>query len=164
MVADMIAVYDVMRAESATEPDWDTAKTYPLAYVTPEEFDLLEKDTDTEGYPRIWTRRGNQLFVHPTPSADYIDYLRIHGLMEETYLVNVSDEFYIADYWHPIICRLAVAMLEEIRGNHDRHKALMESVLQEIRDAKDMRGEENITRSVPTSVEGAPTRMSVYGK
>lgn len=163
LVSDMIVVHSVSRAESSTEPDWDTAKTYPLGYVTPEEFDLLEKD-DEEGYPSIWTKRGNELHYWPTPSADYIDYLRVHGVMEETALVNSSDEFYINAYWHPIICRLATSMLEEMRGNYDRSKALLESVMQEISDARDLAGEEAISKPVNIRVVGTPTRQSVYGK
>src|SRR5687768_15122694 len=47
LLADMIAVYEVACAHSATEPDWDTAKTYPMSYVTPEEYDILSRE-DTE--------------------------------------------------------------------------------------------------------------------
>lgn len=163
LVADMLVVFRVVCAHSATEPDWDTARTYPVQYVEPEEYDLLEKGSSNVGYPRIWTKRGKQLFIHPTPSADYIDYLRVYGLMEETELEADGDTFYMNPDWHPLVCRLAASMLEQIRGNHMKAKELLASVRQEMGDAIDVVGEENIGKPFVMMIENYPTRAKVYG-
>lgn len=161
--SDLIALTSLVRAETATAPNWAAIKGEPVPLVTPEEFDLLSKE-DEVGYPRIATRRGKKLYFWPTATTAYLAYFRAYGLMDEVELVNAADEFYVDDYWHHIICRIATAMIEEMRGNFKRHEHLMASVRQEIGDARDMSAEENLAAGPPVRVVGAPTRASVYGK
>lgn len=162
MLADMIVVYNVVCAHKATTPDWDTDETFPMGKVTFEEFDLLDKSAT--GYPNKWARRGKQLFIHPVPTAAYIDHIRVYGLMEETFLVNASDVFYINAAWHPVICKIGASMIAEMRDRPERAKELIASARFEVENSRDLVAEENLGNLETVTVTGTPTRSTVYGR
>lgn len=161
--SDAIAITSVVRAETASAPNWAAIKGEPVPLVTPEEFDILSKENET-GYPRLAMKRGKKLYFWPTATTAYLAYFRVYGLMTEVALAADDDEFYIDPYWHPIICRIATARIEEMRGNFKRYEQLMASVGNELRGARDMSAEENLAAAPPVRVVGTPTRASVYGK
>lgn len=162
LVSDTIAVYNVVCAHSSTTPNWNTGESFPLTKVSVEELDLLEKSTT--GYPTVWAKRGYQIFLHPTPTTTYLDHIRVYGLMEEVALDSDNDEFYINDAWHPVICKIAASIIEELRGNFKKAAALLDAAKSEVYDSRDLVAEENIANNGALTVDGAPSRWGVYGR
>lgn len=161
---DILIVYEVKEAHQATLPDWNTTRTYPVSFVEPDVFDILAKDTTVTGYPVLCTKIGKVIKVWPTPSALTVSYMHWFGIMQETTLVNPGDSFFMNPDWHPTVCKLAASLVEEMRGNFDRAKALLGAVKDELSTSKDIVGQENLKSSDTISVAGAPTRATVHGR
>lgn len=160
--ADAISVQVIDTAHQSTLPNWSTTRTYPVMRIEPEQFDLLDKSATTNGYPSLYTEKGKQIFLWPTPTAAYVDYLHVYGVMQETVLVNATDSLFIEEFWHDYVVQLAIAMGARQLGWPDAAERYT-AVLKDIGSAIDPMGLRNTGNAETMSVDGAPTRTSVYG-
>lgn len=159
--ADCIAVQTVHRAESSTSPDWAITKELPLGYIAPEPFGILYKADSSAGYAKIFSRKGKSVLIWPTPTSDYIDYLRFYGLKSESEMTSGSDSLYMDEKWHDAVVLLAAQRIASRIGWREFAADLMGQLEQRMKQATNvtsLRGDEG-----GSEVEGMPTRASVYG-
>ncbi len=158
--SDCIAVTGLQRSQSATLPDWSVTREIKITYQEPQMFGVLSKG-DATGYPTIYTRKGKSVVIYPTPSALFIDYLRLYGIKSEVPLVNGGDTFFSDEQWDDATVLRCAAMIQKRRGWDSAAASLMEEYGKEF-DTANVSGLEEIShQSVLTSSEGA-TRGNTY--
>ena len=161
VATDFLILSEVMSAHQATSPNWAAIRGYPVTYINPYDFDVLDKATPV-GYPILYTKRAKSVYLWPTPSASYIDYLRLYGTTKQTAISDTSASFYIQPEWHDCVCNLASAIMATKMGWFETAKQLYAAVAQELGSSRSIRGEEELSQTSLVSVHGTPTRESVY--
>lgn len=163
--SNAIAVVEVYRAQQATTPDWSAVKEWPLVYVDPTTFSILQKDSSTANWARMFTRKAKAVLVYPTPTAAFTDYFRFWGIRREDPLVNSGDTFFSDDNWDDVTVKFAAAKIQKLRGWADRAASLMADVKEELLGlSADITALENMGRNDAVTITGAPNRSTVYGR
>lgn len=102
-------------------PGDSVGKLTEVIYKDPESFELLDKDNPT-GYPKVWSIINNEIVIWPVPSADYICWLKIHGLLQQADLSGDTDTPVLSVQWHYASCLYAAYLLCLAKGYFDRAK------------------------------------------
>lgn len=166
--SDAIVIYELLSAQQDSVanppgPDWSVSRGFPMFYKDKLVFDLLPKTSATTGWPKIWTRKGNSILVWPTPSTSYLDTLHMFGIASDS-LTQTGNTFYSDEYWDDATIRLAASILHERRGWYQSAQSLREGVLRDLGMEADLQGLEDIARDEPITVEGMPSRASIYAR
>lgn len=167
--ADAIGIYDVKAARRndlallVTPPNWATMREWPVTFQQQNVFATLSKD-QISNYASIFTRKGNSVLIHPTPDAAHTDYFRFYGIKSETGLVNPADVFYSNEQWDDATVLWAAGLLQKRRGWMDIGQGLIQQAVDELQTTANVSAIEDLGRYNVVSVEGAPTRTSVYGR
>lgn len=159
--ADCIAVTAVQRAQSATLPDWSVTRETKLTYQEPAMFGILSKNAAT-GYATIYTRKGKSIVVFPSPSASFVDYLRVYGIKSESPLVNAGDMFFSDEQWDDATVLKCAAMIQDKRGWSAAAATLEERVDKELAQTANVSGLEEISHESALSCSGGATRDGAY--
>lgn len=161
--ADCIAVTGVQRAQSATVPDWSVTREIKLTYQEPTMFGVLSKGSVvTPGYANIYTRKGKSIVIFPTPSASYIDYLRVYGIKSESPLVNPGDVFFADEQWDDATVLKCAAMIQSRRGWDSAADALESAVEKELAQTANVSGLEEINYAETITASEGATRYGAY--
>jgi hypothetical protein len=159
--SDCIAVTGVQRAQSATLPDWSVTRETKLVYQEPAMFGILSKNA-VPGYATIYTRKGKSIVIYPTPTAPYIDYLRVYGIKSESPLVNPGDVFFSDEQWDDATVLKCAAMIQSSRGWDSSAAALEERVDKELAQTANVSGLEEISHNTTLHASGGATRNGTY--
>jgi len=159
--ADCLAVREVHRAEQSTLPNWNITKEFPLGYITPENFGILQKDANTVGYAKLFTRKGKSIIIHPTPSAGYTDYLRYYGWKQESALSAATDTFFMDEQWHDVVVTLAAHRIAARIGWTELAGSLLTQVEQRLEQTVNVTALQDFNGRA--EVDGTPDRSTVYG-
>lgn len=119
-VTDMLIPLKMYSFNQGTDPD-DRDRSWPMQYVEPEVYEYLDKADATTGWPRIWTRLGNEAFIWPVPDTTYACYVRLHYIMKEQDMSADDDTPTLDAQWHRAITDLATALV--LIGMGDQAKA-----------------------------------------
>jgi len=161
--SDCIAVTAVQRAQSATLPDWSVTREIKLTYQEPAMFGVLSKGSVvTPGYANIYTRKGKSIIIFPTPSAAYVDYLRVYGIKSEWPLVNPTDTFFSDEQWDDATVLKCAAMIQKRRGWDAAAASLEDAVEKELAQTANISGLEEISYSETLSASEGATRNGAY--
>lgn len=106
-VSNMLIPLRMHSWQQATAPDDDRDRTWPMRYVDPEVWEYLQKDTTIVGWPRLWTRIGNDAKLWPTPTADYVTYVRMYYIIKEDDFTTEAQEPTLDSQWHRALTDLA---------------------------------------------------------
>jgi hypothetical protein len=161
--ADCIAVTEVQSAQSATLPDWSVTREIKLTYQEPAMFGILTKGSVvTPNYANIYTRKGKSIVIFPTPSASYVDYLRVYGIKSESPLVNPGDTFFADEQWDDATVLKCAAMIQKRRGWDAAAASLLEDVEAELAQTANVSGLEEIAHESTLHASGGATRYGAY--
>jgi hypothetical protein len=158
--ADAIAINRITSAQSATAPTWTSQREHPLVIETWDTFAMLDKTAT--GYAQIAVRKANAWYLYPTPSAGYEDYVRMYGIREETPLAAGGDVFFSASAWDDITVQKTAAMLFRVRGWGSRASELEDAVETELQRTVNVAALEQQGQMETLTVEGAPSRSTIY--
>lgn len=159
--SDMLVLTDVACANLSTLPNWATTRELPMTFMDRVPFGNLQKDSSVKNYPTIWTTKGKNVFIWPTPDSTHIDYLRYYGIKLENVLVNASDSFFMDEIWHDFVALLASEMLCRRLGWKDQADDLFQRFKDDVSATINVMSAEQ--QPVVLQVEGAPSRASVMG-
>lgn len=159
--SDCIAVTGLQRAQSATLPDWSATRETKVVYQEPTMFGVLSKNAAT-GYATIYTRKGKSVVIYPTPTASFIDYLRLYGIKSESPLVNPGDTFFSDEQWDDATVLKCAAMIQKRRGWDAAAASLEDAVDKELAQTANVSGLEEISHGGALHASEGATRNGAY--
>jgi len=166
--ADCLAIDKITKQESSVAPPaasssllrWAGIREQPVTYMERNSLLYLSKDTET-GYATLWTREGKFIQFYPTADADHIDYFHGYGIRRE--VLSASGDAFVADeFWDDPTIMVAAAMIMERRGWYAKSRELYQRVEEYIAQTSDVSALEGLGGDSVVSIQGAPTRASVY--
>jgi hypothetical protein len=110
MPTDKIAIQEVYSFDTDTSPNLNLVASRKLNWISPSTFEVLTRTSAVVGYPNVWTRKGKRIYLHPTPSTDYLTYLHLYGIMREPEMTSDSDEPQMNELFHDTIVSQACAI------------------------------------------------------
>lgn len=159
--SDAIVIHEVHVALATSAPDWTVTRESYVTFMTREKFGLGTSSTSA-GLANTWTRRGSTIHLSPRPSVTNESYARLYGIKSEIPLASPTATFWSDEQWDDVTVLMAAAMLQRRRGWTDRASELFEEVDRELSQTANIAALEALGQNTSISVEGAPTRSSVY--
>lgn len=138
--SDCLIVHEFRSFDDPDNPNLNTDRTFPVDWRDFSTFQTLDKASTVEGYPRTWTKRGNKIFIHPTPSANYLSYVMLVGVMKEPAMTAATDAPRCADIWHEAILDYASYLAAKARGWDSRMAIFLAACDQNISNVIDILG------------------------
>lgn len=129
---DALAVQMVYSFDSPSAPNLSSDDRLPVSYVGQDDYELLPKATQLNGYPRLFTQQGNRLYLSPTPRTGYLTYILVSGIQQEPELSNDADVPVMDKRWHSAIADYASYLLATDLGWPDDAARFMASCDQKI--------------------------------
>lgn len=159
MPSDCLWITDVFSFDDDAAADESRDKRYVMVEVPSQRtWELLDKSTDTVGYPRRWRRFSTRIQLHPVPTTTYLTKLLVLGFAEESDLSGNTDTFVIDQRWHPAIVDYAVYLGATELGWGDDAEAALKACDRQIMDCVTVLGRENASDTMPRSfVANDPT-------
>lgn len=107
---DKLAIVRLYSFDDDAVPNTSTTRSLPMSFVPMEHFEIMKRDTGVVGYPRIWSRKGKRIYIWPTPSADYLTYIHVYGVMREPEMSADADEPRMSEVWHDAVVNVAASI------------------------------------------------------
>jgi hypothetical protein len=76
--SDVLVVEKMYTFNDSALPDFDTDNKREVTEIQEHEYEL--RDKAKEGYPLNWVRIANNVYIHPTPTTDFLTYVQINGI------------------------------------------------------------------------------------
>lgn len=160
--SDKFAITSLYSFDDDAVPNTSTDRSLPMSFMPMEHFEVITRDDTVEGYPRIWSRKGRKVYIWPTPSADYITYLHMYGIMREPEMSAPDDEPVMSELWHDAIVNVAAAIGAGKLGWSEDAANFMAAATTDIGMAANITALEEMDRNTPVRLAQQITRGDLY--
>lgn len=159
--SNLLVVDSVLSFDSSTAPTMATSAQTPMTYLSWRDFQNLPKETTVTGYPRIWTRYNNRLYIWPTPRTGYTSYIHLLGLKKEPELSGATDSPAIPELWHDAWLYMACYKICVDKGWGEDATRFLVACDTEITQSIDLVGLDNAQKHGRIRIEGDPTEAAL---
>jgi hypothetical protein len=115
-----------------TSADENRDKGRLLPEISPAAYEVMARDTTVVGFPRMWTRRANRIYLFPIPTTAYLTDLHIHGTKKESTLSGDASVAILGEEWEDITVLEAARIGATEMGWFEAAKQFHDQVLEQV--------------------------------
>lgn len=156
---DCLTIDDIYSYDTGTgepEPDPNFTRRRKVQWIPEDQYELYPKPEEPTGYPSVWTRMGDEIFVGPTPGTDYETWLLVKGLQTFPRLASGESPTLLGDLWIPALEDAAAYLCFKAMGFDNDAQVALAALDTAITNTVDILGMERSKRTTKVRFRGMP--------